>query len=305
MYGIYLIGLRQGMAAVVVVCVLAAYLVRTGRRDALRPVRAGAGVAVGLALAFGCLLEFGSQELTVEARKLLGGSLSVLAAALTTWLVLGMRRRVPLAAWALFAAAFLAVGREGLETAQYVWASVRAAGDEAGSSGPLWMLLLGVATAVLLGVLLHRGLLRIRSVRFFTWAGGMLAVMAAGVLAYGVQGLREARLLGGPSGTAFDIGSVVPADSWYGTLLAGVFAFRPDPTVLQVWVWVLYLIPALTLLLAPVWFGRSVGVEEQKATDEKAEARDGARDGDGAGDGGDRLRDGARRAGSRTDGDGV
>jgi high-affinity iron transporter len=134
----------------------------------------------------------------------------------------------------------------------------------------------------------------------------MLVVVAAGVPADGVHDLQEARFLGGPADTAFDVSSTVPPDSWYGTLVKGVFTFQPNPTVLQVTVWALYLIPTLGLFLAPVGFGRSVGVEEQKATDEKAGAGgDGARGDDGAVPDGERVRDGARRTGSRPVGDEV
>src|SRR3954464_10188378 len=106
---------------------------------------------------------------------------------------------------------------------------------------------------------------------------------------------------------AFDISATIPPDSWYGTLLKGVFNFQPDPTVLQVTVWALYLIPTLGLFLAPVGFGRSVGVKEQKATDEKADAGgkaapggDGTRGDDSAVSDSERVRDGARGAGSRS-----
>ncbi|WP_336318267.1 iron uptake transporter permease EfeU [Streptomyces lavendofoliae] len=323
MFGNYLIGLREGLEASLVVCILVAYLVKTGRRDALRPVWAGIGIAVGLSLAFGCVLEFGSQELTFEAQELLGGSLSILAVGLVTWMVFWMRRTarhlraelhgrldaaLRLGTGALVATAFLAVGREGLETALFVWASVRAATDEAGSVEPLTGVLLGIATAVVLGWLFYRGALRIDLTRFFTWTGGMLVVVAAGVLAYGVHDLQEARFLDGLADKAFDVSATVPPDSWYGTLLKGVFNFQPDPTVLQVTVWALYLVPALALFLSPVGFGRSVGVEEQKATDEKAgsESGGGARgddDGGGTGADGERVRDGARRAGGRAGGD--
>ncbi|MFD8013637.1 iron uptake transporter permease EfeU [Streptomyces sp. NPDC058955] len=285
MFGNYLIGLREGLEASLVVCILIAYLVKTGRRDALKPIWAGIGAAVGIALAFGAGLEFGSQELTFEAQELLGGSLSILAVALVTWMVFWMRKtarhlRAELGAkldaalamgtGALVATAFLAVGREGLETALFVWASVRASSD--GSHAPLIGVVLGLLTAVLLGWLFYRGALRIDLAKFFTWTGGMLVVVAAGVLAYGVHDLQEARFLGGLADKAFDVSATIPPDSWYGTLLKGVFNFQPDPTVLQVTVWALYLVPTLALFLAPIGSGPSVRVEKQKATDEKAEA---------------------------------
>ncbi|MFJ9208714.1 iron uptake transporter permease EfeU [Streptomyces sp. NPDC102264] len=314
MFGNYLIGLREGLEASLVVCILVAYLVKTERRDALRPVWLGIGVAVVIALAFGFGLEFGSQELTFEAQEALGGSLSVLAVALVTWMVFWMRRTarhlrtelhgrldaaLRMGTGALVATAFLAVGREGLETALFVWASVRASSD--GSHAPLTGVLLGIASAVVLGWLFYRGALRINLAKFFTWTGGMLVIVAAGVLAYGVHDLQEARFLGGLSSKAFDISTTIPPDSWYGTLLKGVFNFQPDPTVLQVTVWCLYLVPTLALFLAPVGLGPVSRGQGAEAADEQAgkadSGSDGARDGDGAVADGERMRDGARGAG--------
>ncbi|WP_405425272.1 iron uptake transporter permease EfeU [Streptomyces erythrochromogenes] len=263
MFGNYLIGLREGLEASLVVCILVAYLVKTDRRDALRPVWLGIGIACALSLAFGAMLEFGSQELTFEAQELLGGSLSIISVGLVTWMVFWMKRTarhlkaelhgkldtaLAMGTGALVATAFLAVGREGLETALFVWASVRASGE--GSSAPLIGVLLGIATAIVLGYLFYRGAVRINLAKFFRWTGAMLVVVAAGVLAYGVHDLQEARFLGGLNDRAFDVSAAVPPDSWYGTLLKGVFNFQPDPTVLQLTVWVLYLVPVLVLFFA-------------------------------------------------------
>ncbi|AMW10128.1 iron transporter [Streptomyces qaidamensis] len=264
MFSNYLIGLREGLEASLVVCILIAYLVKTGRRDALKPIWAGIAVAITLAFGFGCALEFGSQELTFRAQEALGGSLSILAVGLVTWMVFWMRRTarhlkselhgrldaaLAMGTAALVATAFLAVGREGLETALFVWASVHAASD--GTPRPLLGVALGLLTAVLLGWLFYRGALRINLARFFTWTGGMLVVVAAGVLAYGFHDLQEADFLPGLTDKAFDISGTLPPDSWYGTLLKGVFNFQPDPTALQAAVWLLYLIPVLALFLAP------------------------------------------------------
>ncbi|MFF8229744.1 iron uptake transporter permease EfeU [Streptomyces caelestis] len=274
MFSSYLIGLREGLEASLVVCILIAYLVKTDRRDALRPIWTGIGVAVALALGFGCALEFGSQELTFQAQEALGGSLSILAVGLVTWMVFWMRRTarhlkselhgrldaaLAMGTGALVATAFLAVGREGLETALFVWASVHAASD--GTPRPLLGVALGLLTAILLGWLFYRGALRIDLARFFTWTGGMLVVVAAGVLAYGFHDLQEAGFLPGLNDKAFDISGTIPPDSWYGTLLKGVFNFQPDPTVLQVTVWLLYLIPTLALFLAPVGFASRKAVQ--------------------------------------------
>jgi high-affinity iron transporter len=268
----YLIGLREGLEASLVVCILIAYLVKTGRRDAIRPIWIGISIAVLIAMGFGCVLEFGSQELTFQAQEGLGGTLSVVAVGLVTWMVFWMRRTarhlkselhgkldaaLAMGTGALVATAFLAVGREGLETALFVWASVHAASD--GTPRPLIGVALGLATAVLLGWLFYRGALKINLAKFFTWTGGMLVVVAAGVLAYGFHDLQEADIIPGLTHLAFDISGTIPPDSWYGTLLKGVFNFQPDPTVLQVTVWLLYLIPTLALFLAPVGFASGKG----------------------------------------------
>ncbi|MDX2678570.1 iron uptake transporter permease EfeU [Streptomyces soliscabiei] len=291
MFSNYLIGLREGLEASLVVCILIAYLVKTDRRDALKPVWTGIAIAVAIAMAFGCVLEFGSQELTFKAQEALGGSLSIIAVALVTWMVFWMRRTarhlrselhgkldaaLAMGTGALVATAFLAVGREGLETALFVWTSVHAAGD--GTPRPLIGAALGLATAVLLGWLFYRGALRINLAKFFTWTGGMLVVVAAGVLAYGFHDLQEADWVPGLTDRAFDISDTIPPDSWYGTLLKGVFNFQPDPTVFQVTVWLLYLIPTLALFLAPVGFasgkGKVKSPDDQGTQPDKRGSRD-------------------------------
>lgn len=267
MFGNYLIGLREGLEASLVVCILIAYLVKTGRREKLAPVWTGIGAAVGLSMAFGALLQFGSTQLTFEAQEALGGSLSVIAVGLVTWMVFWMRRTarhlkaelhgrldaaIAMGTFALVSTAFLAVGREGLETALFIWSAVQATDD---GWNPLAGAALGLLTSVVLGWLFYRGALRINLAKFFTWTGAMLVVVAAGVLAYGVHDLQEAGWIPGLHSQAFDISSTVPKDSWYGTLLKGVFNFQPDPTVLQLAVWAAYLVPTLAIFLG-VFGGR-------------------------------------------------
>jgi high-affinity iron transporter len=259
----YLIGLREGLEASLIVCILVAYLNKTGNRSKLPPIWIGVGCAVALALGFGAILQFGSEQLTFKAQEGLGGSLSVIAVGLVTWMVFWMRRTarhlkaelhgkldtaLAMGTGALVLTAFLAVGREGLETSLFIWSAVQATDD---GVRPVVGAGLGLATAVVLGYLFYRGALRINLAKFFTWTGAMLVIVAAGVVAYGVHDLQEASILPGLNSLAFDISSTIPADSWYGTLLKGVFNFQPDPTVAQTCVWVLYLVPVLLLFLRP------------------------------------------------------
>ncbi|MEU1290411.1 iron uptake transporter permease EfeU [Kitasatospora sp. NPDC005856] len=269
MFGNYLIGLREGLEASLVVCILIAYLVKTGRKDKLAPVWLGVGSAVALSMAFGALLQFGSSQLTFEAQEALGGSLSIISVGLVTWMVFWMRRTarhlktelhgkldaaIAMGTTALVVTSFLAVGREGLETSLFIWTAVQATGD---GWNPLIGAALGLLTSVLLGWLFYRGALKINLAKFFTWTGAMLVVVAAGVLAYGVHDLQEAGWLPGLQSVAFDISSTIPKDSWYGTLLKGVFNFQPDPTVLQLVVWLLYLVPTLAVFFNVLGGGKT------------------------------------------------
>ena len=266
MFANYLIGLREGLEAALVVTVLVAYLVKTDRRHLLPRVWAGVGVAVAVSLAFGAVLEYGPRELTFRAQEAIGGALSIVAVALVTWMVFWMagaartlsgelRGKVDDAAdgpwWSMVLIAVLAVGREGLETALFLWSATRTATEGTAVSEATWRPLtgaaLGIATAVALGYLLYRGAVRINLTRFFTWTGAFLILVAAGVLAYGVHDLQEAEFLPGLQDKAFDVSDTIAPDSWYGTLLKGVLNFQPDPTVLQVVVWFAYLVPTAFL----------------------------------------------------------
>ena len=268
----YLIGLREGLEAALVVSILVAYLVRTDRRHLLPRIWAGVALALGVSLAFGALLTYGPRGLTFEAQEAIGGSLSILAVGFVTWMIFWMARaargmsgelrgQIDQAAdgsrWSLVVVAVLAVGREGLETALFLWAATQAGTrDTAGSVTPTWEPLLGaalgIATAVVLGYLLYRGAITINLSRFFAWTGGFLILVAAGVLSYGVHDLQEAGILPGLHAIAFDVSGTVDPGSWYAVLLKGVFNFSPVTTVLEATVWVLYVVPTMLLFVRGV-----------------------------------------------------
>jgi high-affinity iron transporter len=261
----FLIGLREGLEAGLVVSILVAYLVKTDRRALLRPVWLGIAAAVLVSLAFGALLTYGPRGLTFEAQEAIGGSLSIIAVGFVTWMVFWMAKaargiakelnsQIDAAAagfWSLFVVALLAVGREGLETALFLWAATNVATSN-GATSSVWPLLaaaLGIVVAGLLAYLLYRGAVRINLRQFFKWSGAFVVVIAAGVLSYGVHDLQEAGILPGLNNLMFDVSNVVDPTSWYGTLLKGVFNFSPQTTVLQGIAWLLYIVPTMTLFL--------------------------------------------------------
>lgn len=256
-----LIGLREGLEAALVVGILVAYLVKLQRRDVLPRLWLGVGCAVAVSLGLGALLTFGAYGLSFEAQELIGGSLSIVATALVTWMIFWMLRTARTlgstlrhdvdshlggAGWGLVLVAFLAVGREGIETALFLWAAVQATGQ---TTLPLLGASIGIVLAVALGWLIYRGVVRINLGKFFAWTGFFLIIVAAGVLAYGVHDLQEAGVLPGLHSLAFDVSGAIPPDSWYGTLLKGTINFSPATTWLQATVWVLYTVPVVALFI--------------------------------------------------------
>jgi high-affinity iron transporter len=263
MVGNALIGLREGLEASLVVTILVAFLVKTNRRAELPKVWLGVGVAILVSVGVVLGLTLTQQALTFEAQEALGGTLSIVAVGFVTWMIFWMRRNarrlssdlrgrledaIRIGPFAVVVMAALAVGREGLETAVFFFAAAQAAGETA---EPLVGFLLGIAVSVMLAWLLYRGAVRINLGRFFTVTGFFLIFVAAGILAYGVHDLQEAAILPGLTTLAFDVSAAVPPDSWYGTLLKGIFNFSPQTTVLEAVVWVAYVAVVLPLFLRP------------------------------------------------------
>ncbi|WP_295839539.1 iron uptake transporter permease EfeU [uncultured Microbacterium sp.] len=286
MLATFLIGLREGLEAALVVGILVAYLTRLDRRDALPRLWAGVGLAVALALVIGAVFTFGAYMLTFEAQELLGGGLSLLAVAMVTWMIFwmqragrtlkaglegGVERALRGGVWALVAIGFVSVAREGVETTLLLWSMVQSFGD-----APLALLgaLLGLAAAVLLGWLIARGMLRLDLSRFFTWTGGFLVVVAAGVLAYAFHDLQEAGALPGPFGAgapldpatglvatgwagfpfgwAFDVSGVIAPGGPLAALLQATVGFMPQMTWFQVLAWIAYVAVVVPLFVRGV-----------------------------------------------------
>ena len=258
MTGNFLIGLREGLEAVLVVVLLLAYLQRTARHHLIPRIYLGVGVAVAVSLGFGALLTFGPRGLTFEAQEAIGGSLSIVAVGFVTWMVFWMARaskslaadlrsKVDIAAegsaLGLVMVGALAVGREGLETAMFLWAATRATGQ---TWQPLIGATIGIIVAIGLGALLHRGVLKINISQFFAWTRAALIIVAGGGLDYRDQ---EAAILPGLHNLAFDVSHVIAPGSFAGTLLKGVLNFSPATTWLEAIVWVTYVVTVMSLFL--------------------------------------------------------
>jgi high-affinity iron transporter len=265
MFATYLIGLREGLEATLVVSILVAFLVKSQRTDRLVQVWVGVGVAVALSVLFGWLLTYTSTTLLADYqdRELFEAITSVGAVVFVTWMIFWMRKAarsiagelrskltdaLAVGSIAVAVMAFLAVVREGLETALIFYSAVQGVETD---GGPLYALLGGIATAIVIGVLLYASAVRINLSRFFTWTGALLILVAAGILKYAVHDFQEAGVLPGLNTLAFDISGVLDPNTWYAALLAGMFNITPAPTVLETVAWVAYAVPVLALFLRP------------------------------------------------------
>ncbi|MBB5874327.1 high-affinity iron transporter [Allocatelliglobosispora scoriae] len=258
----FLIGLREGLEGALVVTVLVAFLVKSDLRTKLPYVWLGVGVAVALSVGFAALLEFTSANLVSHRKELFEATASITAVAFVTWMVFWMRRAarsiggdlrgklghaVEMGSFAVVVTAFLAVAREGLETALFFFATVRSAT----SGWSVIAIVTGLAAAAAIGLGLYASAVRINLTKFFTWTGAFLIVVAAGIFKYGVHDLQEADIVPGLNRHAFDISHLLDPTTWYAEVLRGTFNVTPVPTVLETVAWLAYALPVLLLFLRP------------------------------------------------------
>jgi high-affinity iron transporter len=261
-----LIGLREGLEAGLVVSILLAALrhasASSDRKISSAPLWLGVLGAVMVSGSFAAVLTFGTDALSSRAQEAVGGILSVLAVCLVTGMIFWMRRTArtlskqlraevkraaAIGAGALTVTAFLAVGREGLETTLFIWTAVKASGS---TLAPLVGAGLGLAAAVIICSLLYRQAIRLDLGKFFSRTAFALIVIAAGVLAYGLGDLQESGLLPGYQWVAFDLTPHLDPNSWWVSIISGVTELQPRMTVLQVVAWLAYLavvIPAFAM----------------------------------------------------------
>ena len=257
MFTNFLIGIREGLEAALIVSILVTYLVKLNQRHLLPRLWLGVIAAVVLSLGFAGLLTLIGAELPDGAEQIFAGTMSVLAVILITWMIFWMAKRARYikghlqgevdqalmrGSWALAFIAFLAVAREGLETALFLWAGFRSSGEDASA---IWGAIIGLGVAVVIGVVIYRGAINLDLGQLFRWTGIALIFVAAGVLAHGLGDLQEAGVLPGINSLAFDLSNSIPEDGLLGSLLKGLLSFTPQTTWLSFVVWWLYVLTTL------------------------------------------------------------
>lgn len=262
MLGNYLIGLREGIEAALVISILITYLVRTGRTGLIRQVWYGVIAAIVVSIIIATALESISSELAENLEPIFAGVVSFVAVGFVTWMIFWMKRSArtissdlraqldsaALAGGGLAVAgmSFVAVLREGAETAVFFWAAAHATGNQVTA---LLGLVLGLATAAVVGWVFYRSTATINLKKFFKITGILLVFVAAGVLSYGIHEFQEVGLLPGEDNVILDLSNILTDGSILSTLAAGIFNLKPTTTALQVIGYLVYSATVLYFLL--------------------------------------------------------
>ena len=261
----FVIGLREGLDASLIIGVIAAFLVQSGTRRELRAMWVGVTVAVLICLGVGVGLRITEQALTPKAQDGLETVIGLVAVAFVTWMILWMRRHArdlkgeleghaaaaiaAGSAGALVLMAFLAVFREGLETAVFLLAAFNAADSPlAAGVGAV----LGIVVAVAIGWGIYRGGVRLDLAKFFTCTGIVLVLRRGGP----PRDRRAHRARSGLGlhtfqGQGLDLRWFVRPGSARAAILTGMFGLQPQPVSAEVLVWLAYAVPMTFVVLWP------------------------------------------------------
>jgi high-affinity iron transporter len=260
----FVIGLREGVEASLIVGIVAAFLIQRGRPDALRRMWIGVAAAIVLCLAVGIVLEVVNDNLPQRQQEMLETVVALVAVAMVSYMIVFMRRHARTirgdletqagaalatgSATALVLMAFLAVLREGLETSVFLLAAFQASTSRAASG---FGALFGIVVAVILGWLIYRGGKRVNLAKFFTATGLVLVVVAAGLVSFAAHTAHEAGWLNSGQGRAADLSAVVKPGTVQSALVTGVLGIQPRPVWAEVIAWVAFLVPATLYVLWP------------------------------------------------------
>jgi high-affinity iron transporter len=273
------ITLREGVEASLIVGIVAAFLVKQGRRDALGLMWLGVGLAVAICVAIAVTLRVVGDDLPQREQEGLETVVGVIAVGMITYMIIWMRRHArglkaqleghaaeALAvgsATALVGMAFLAVLREGFETAVFLLAAFQDTSDTAAAGAGA---VLGLVAAIILGLAIYFGGVRINLSRFFRVTGFVLVLVAAGLLATSAHTAHEAGWINSMQGQALDLTWLVQPGTVTGSLLTGMLGLQPQPTEVEVLVYLLYAIPMGLYVIWPDRWRKTIRLRRQPVT---------------------------------------
>lgn len=269
----FVIGLREGVEAALIVGIIATFLQQQGRGDAIRWMWAGVLLAIVLCVGVAVVLELVDENLPQRQQETFEAVVGLVAVGMVTFMIVFMRRHARQlggelrdsaasalavgSAWGLVGMAFLAVMREGLETAMFMLAAFQASMGTSPAVAGLGAVC-GVLVAAVIGWLVYRSGMKVNLSRFFRFTAVLLVIIAAGLVSSAIHHANEAALFTAGSGQALDLSAVVVprSDSITTGLITGLLGVYPFPSTAEVVGWLLYAVPMLVYVLWPQ--GRSL-----------------------------------------------
>lgn len=262
----FLIMLREGIEAALIVGLIAGYLGRTGRSAWLPAVWVGILLAVALSLFAGAgVIALGGQfpQRTQELFEAIVGAIAVVfLISMVFWMRKAARSmrahmehdidaaltesRAPV--WALIGMSFFAVARDGLESVFFLLAIFQQNPGQGAALGAV----LGLAVALVIGYAIYRGGLRLNLRRFFRWTGVFIILVASGLAGSVLRKLHEAGLWNHLQQPVWDTSGSLPLTSVAGTVLNALFGYQEAPVLGEVIVWAVVLILSLYFFLRPM-----------------------------------------------------
>lgn len=261
----FLIMFREGLEAALIVSLIASYLKRTQRTQWLGVVWIGVILAAVLCLGLGIFINETTGEFPQKQQELFEGLVAVVAVCILTYMVFWMRKvsrsvKTHLEGaidnalnagkgqgWALVAMVFFAVAREGLESVFFLLAAFQ---QDVGVQAPIGAVL-GLVCAILVGMMIYWGGIKLHLAKFFKWTSLFILFVAAGLAAGAIRAFHEAGLWNYLQDIAFNLTDVLSTHSLLGTFLEGILGYQEAPSVSEVLVYFLYLIPALIFFFMP------------------------------------------------------
>jgi len=261
----FLITLREGLEAALIIGIILAYLARTGNRQGFKPVWLGVSLAVVGSLIAGASIYLLAGEFSGRAEEVFEGLAMFLAVGVLTWMIFWMRKqavniKVHLHAQiqsvltsgsslGLVAIAFVVVVREGIETVFFLFAATRVA-----ESPVLFTAggFLGLVIAIGIGYSIYKGTSRLNLRAFFNVTSLVLIIFAAGLLAHGIHEFNEAGIIPPVVEHVWDINHVLPEKSTLGRFLTAITGYNANPSLVEVVAYFVYLVSVLGGYFRPI-----------------------------------------------------
>ena len=262
----FLLALREGVEAVLIISIVLGMLKKMGRADRAWLVWLGVLVAGTISVCVAVVLNLLGTEFTGPGEQAFEAFTMLFAAAVLTWMIFWMQkqgRRTQLGLEAdvqaalsggqkaaLFSVAFFAVLREGVELALFLTA-VNFSAPLVGGEAPIlgWLGgVLGLVAAVIIGWLMYESAIKLNLRRFFQITSIVLIFFAAGLVSHAVGELNELGWIPAVAEHVYNVNPILPATSTAGEFLGALFGYSAEPSLTEMLAYIGYFVVVLGLM---------------------------------------------------------